>query len=210
MHILPAQMNPSLKLLCHQMILLVKSMILCYMYILMIYMYVYACRFKEFKARVCRVSLHPPFQLPWGVIVDDLHCLYLGVASHLIELWFYKYRSKDHYIRQKVLCTMVYRCAECKCYFTHSYLNFAFSWLTTYMYMYIACWYVYASKHFRITWITVTRNYLCAIYLITASKEHYWCCPLERYMCIHLYSQIYMQTFVHISAVLTCFSDRWG
>ena len=49
------------------------------------------------------LSLHPPFQLPWGVIVDDLHCLYLGVASHLIDLWFdKKYRSKDHYIGQKV------------------------------------------------------------------------------------------------------------
>ena len=52
------------------------------------------------------LSLHPLFQLPWGVIVDDLHCLYLGVASHLIELWFdKKYRDKDHYIGQKVQCT---------------------------------------------------------------------------------------------------------
>ena len=53
------------------------------------------------------LSLHSPFQLPWGVIVDDLHCLYLGVASRLIELWFdKKYKSKDHYIGQKVQCTV--------------------------------------------------------------------------------------------------------
>ena len=68
------------------------------------------------------LSLHPPFQLPWGVIVDDLHCLYLGVASHLIELWFDKYRSKDHYIGQKVQRTMVQCILMCKmqsCYFTH-------------------------------------------------------------------------------------------
>ena len=61
------------------------------------------------------LSLHPPFQLPWGVIVDDLHCLYLGVASHLIELWFdKKYRGQDHYFGQKVQYTMVGGCAKCK------------------------------------------------------------------------------------------------
>ena len=73
------------------------SMVLCQVY--------YRC--KELKARLFSVfTPHFSFQGGGGVIVDDLHCLYLGVASHLIELWFdKKYRDKDHYIGQKVQCT---------------------------------------------------------------------------------------------------------
>ena len=70
--------------------------------IIILHMYLYTFRFKELKGPSV-LNLHSPFQLPWGVIVDDLRCLYLGVAVRLIELWFdKKYRGKDHYIGQKV------------------------------------------------------------------------------------------------------------
>ena len=50
------------------------------------------------------LSLHNPFDLVKGTVVDTLHCLFLGVASRLVSLWFDKSsRGKDFYIGNKVL-----------------------------------------------------------------------------------------------------------
>lgn len=49
------------------------------------------------------LSLHNPFDLVKGTVVDALHCLFVGVASRLVSLWFDKSRGKDFYIGNKVL-----------------------------------------------------------------------------------------------------------
>ena len=33
---------------------------------------------------------HPPFDLRRDVVIDSLHCLYLGVTLALLNLWFGK------------------------------------------------------------------------------------------------------------------------
>ena len=49
------------------------------------------------------LSIHKPLRLPWAVVVDDLHCIYLGVTLKFIHLWFDKQnRGKDYYIGNKV------------------------------------------------------------------------------------------------------------
>ena len=49
------------------------------------------------------LCLHQPLDLIKAVVVDDLHCLFLGVTKHLISLWFSdKYKSFDFYIGGKV------------------------------------------------------------------------------------------------------------
>ena len=51
------------------------------------------------------LCLHKPVDLVKAVVVDDLHCLFLGVSKLLISLWFSKtYRSFDFYIGEKVFC----------------------------------------------------------------------------------------------------------
>ena len=38
-----------------------------------------------------------------AMVIDDLHCLYLGVTKRLINLWFGKSsRGKDYFIGNKV------------------------------------------------------------------------------------------------------------
>lgn len=52
----------------------------------------------------CVLSLHNPFDLAKGTVVYALHCIFLGVASRLVSLWFDKNnRGKDFYIGNKVL-----------------------------------------------------------------------------------------------------------
>ena len=53
----------------------------------------------------CVLALHQPFDLARGCVVDDLHCLYLGVTLQLLHFWFEKkHRTKSFYIGNKV-CT---------------------------------------------------------------------------------------------------------
>ncbi len=50
------------------------------------------------------LSLHTPFDICEGVVIDSLHCLYLGVSLKLLKLWFGKdARSNDFSIRNKVI-----------------------------------------------------------------------------------------------------------
>lgn len=103
---------------------------------------------------------------------------------------------------QKLLLTDAYTC---------------FSWLTTYMIVHVHTFefLLKISDSPGSVWQEIV-IYLCAKYLLTASKEHYWRCSLERYMymCIHSIMYNVMQSFVYtqscISAVLTCFIVRWG
>lgn len=47
--------------------------------------------------------LHKPVDIVKAIVIDDLHCLFLGVTKLLISLWFSKkYRSLDFYIGGKV------------------------------------------------------------------------------------------------------------
>ena len=62
------------------------------------------------------LTLHHCFDLVGGVVVDDLHCIYLGVTLRLLHLWFDKtYRGKPFFIGDKVfmgciLCAYLLRC----------------------------------------------------------------------------------------------------
>ena len=50
------------------------------------------------------LCLHDPLDLVKGFVIDDLHCLFLGVTKHMLSLWFdKKYRSHNFYIGEKVL-----------------------------------------------------------------------------------------------------------
>ena len=49
------------------------------------------------------LSAHSCLELPMAMVIDDLHCLYLGVTKRLINLWFGKSsRGKDYFIGNKV------------------------------------------------------------------------------------------------------------
>lgn len=49
------------------------------------------------------LSVHKPLDLPMAAVIDDLHCLYLGVTKYLIKLWFGSgSRGSDYYIGNKV------------------------------------------------------------------------------------------------------------
>lgn len=49
------------------------------------------------------LALHKPFDICRGVVIDSLHCVYLGVALKLLKLWFDKdTRMEDFSIRTKV------------------------------------------------------------------------------------------------------------
>lgn len=41
------------------------------------------------------LTLHEPFSLDTGVVIDDLHGLYLGVSDTFLDFWFSK-KFKDH------------------------------------------------------------------------------------------------------------------
>lgn len=46
---------------------------------------------------------HPLFNLKRGIVLDELHCLYLGVVLTLLKLWFGKEnKGKLFYIGHKV------------------------------------------------------------------------------------------------------------
>ena len=50
------------------------------------------------------LALHPFFDLVRGVVVDDLHGVFLGVTLALLRLWFDKARKAEPYfIGNKVL-----------------------------------------------------------------------------------------------------------
>ena len=55
------------------------------------------------------LALHPRFSLVSGVVVDDLHALYLGVTRTLLSLWFdSKSKGKPFYIGDQVhLCLYI-------------------------------------------------------------------------------------------------------
>ena len=49
-------------------------------------------------------GMHKPFDLIKGFVIDDLHCLFLGVTKTLPFLWFdAKYRSYDFHIGPMVI-----------------------------------------------------------------------------------------------------------
>ena len=49
------------------------------------------------------LALHPCFDLVSGVVIDDLHGIYLGVTQSLIRLWFDKInRGKPFFIGDQV------------------------------------------------------------------------------------------------------------
>ena len=49
------------------------------------------------------LALHPCFDLVQGVVIDDLHGLYLGVTLTMLNLWFGKgNRGKEYFIGHKV------------------------------------------------------------------------------------------------------------
>ena len=53
------------------------------------------------------LSIHKHFVLPSAsasaMVIDDLHCMYLGVTKHLLHLWFGKnFRGREFCIRNKV------------------------------------------------------------------------------------------------------------
>ena len=53
--------------------------------------------------------LHRPLDIVKGVVIDDLHCMFLGVTRHLINLWFdKKWSRQDFYVGNKVCCLMYY------------------------------------------------------------------------------------------------------
>ena len=83
------------------------------------YVYIYSCTFLLFTINLhyiylaCQqvkgvkgpsiLAVHRPFNLVKGVVVDDLHGIYLGVTRLLLKLWFDKdHRGRDFYIGNKV------------------------------------------------------------------------------------------------------------
>ena len=53
--------------------------------------------------------LHQPFNMAKGFVVDDLHCLYLGVVKQLLTYWFGVQHARYAFsIRSKVYSTTAY------------------------------------------------------------------------------------------------------
>ena len=49
------------------------------------------------------LALHPCFDLAKGIVIDDLHGIYLGVTLSLLHLWFNRInRGKTFFIGDKV------------------------------------------------------------------------------------------------------------
>ena len=60
--------------------------------------------------------LHQPCDIPVACVVDDLHCLYLGVTKTLLHLWFDKNNSRHlFYIGNKVCPRSVHEITILKC-----------------------------------------------------------------------------------------------
>ena len=50
------------------------------------------------------LCLHKPFDLINGFVIDDLHCLFLGVTKTLLSLWFdAKYRFYGFHIGPTII-----------------------------------------------------------------------------------------------------------
>ena len=55
------------------------------------------------------LALHPVFDLVQGVVIDDLHGLYLGMTLSLLRLWLDKsHRGKPHFIGNKVCISLTF------------------------------------------------------------------------------------------------------
>lgn len=85
-------------------------------------MIVFLCALPSVKQNkgvkgACILSLHSPFDLVRGTVVDSLHCIFLGVASQLLSLWFDKKNRADvFYIGNKVWILVIVnerRCVVC-------------------------------------------------------------------------------------------------
>ena len=64
------------------------------------------------------LSIQSSLELPPAMVIDDLHCIYLGVTKLLLNLWFgKKFRMKDFSIRRKVW----YNCAVIMFMFMDTY-----------------------------------------------------------------------------------------
>ena len=49
------------------------------------------------------LALHPTFNLVWGIVIDDLHGIFLGVTLTLLHLWLDKTnKTKPFFIGNKV------------------------------------------------------------------------------------------------------------
>lgn len=54
------------------------------------------------------LALHPRFDLVQGVVIDDLHGIFLGVTLSLLHCWFDNaHRDKPYFIGNKVI---LFRC----------------------------------------------------------------------------------------------------
>jgi hypothetical protein len=50
------------------------------------------------------MALHQPFNILWGIVIDNLHGVFLGVTLTLLHLWLNKcHRGKPFSIGNKVL-----------------------------------------------------------------------------------------------------------
>ena len=59
------------------------------------------------------LALHPYFDVVWGVVIDDLHGIFLGATLTLLNLWFNKvHKGKAFFIGDKVSACII--CAYCK------------------------------------------------------------------------------------------------
>ena len=68
------------------------------------------------------LALHPCFDLVGGIVIDDLHGVFLGVTSTLLNLWFHKsHRRQPYFIGDKVHTLHSTYMAESPCvYYSHS------------------------------------------------------------------------------------------
>ena len=56
------------------------------------------------------LCIHRPFDLSKGVAIDDLHVIFLGTVSDLLNYWFdERFKTKPFSIYRKV-CKFIYAC----------------------------------------------------------------------------------------------------
>ena len=72
------------------------------------------------------LALHPTFDLACGIVVDDLHGLFLGVTLTLLRLWFDSNRNKPFFIGNKVVCFKYYYILPVGVYTTKDHLEYTF------------------------------------------------------------------------------------
>ena len=77
-----------------------------------IYVYMQVCGVKGSTV----LALRPAFNPVWGVVIDDLHSIFLGVTLTLLHLWIDKtHKDKPFFIGKKVsicraeLCDIMYK-----------------------------------------------------------------------------------------------------